>query len=31
MNAPPHVQIEQLLAALLRFPTNAGLVGSAAG
>ncbi len=31
MNAPPHVQIEQLLAALQRFPTNAGLVGSAAG
>ena len=29
MNAPPHVQIEQLLAALKRFPTNAGLVGSA--
>jgi transcription termination factor Rho len=31
MNAPPHVQIEQLLAALQRFPTNAALVGSAAG
>ncbi len=29
MNTPPHVQIEQLLAALQRFPTNAALVGSA--
>jgi transcription termination factor Rho len=29
MNTPPHVQIEQLLAALNRFPTNAALVGSA--
>ncbi len=29
MNVPPHVQIEQLLAALNRFPTNAALVGSA--
>ncbi len=29
MNMPPHVQIEQLLAALQRFPTNAALVGSA--
>ncbi len=28
---PPHVQIEQLLAALQRFPTNAQLVGSASG
>ena len=27
---PPHVQVEQLLAALQRFPTNAGLVGSTA-
>lgn len=26
---PPHQQIEQLLAALQRFPTNAALVGSA--
>lgn len=25
---PPHVQIEQLLAALKRYPTNAALVGS---
>lgn len=25
---PPHVQVEQLLAALQRFPTNAALVGS---
>jgi transcription termination factor Rho len=30
MNMPPHLQIEQLLAALRRFPTNAALVGSAA-
>lgn len=29
MNTPPHVQIEQLLAAMQRFPTNAALVGSA--
>ena len=29
MNTPPHMQIEQLLAALQRFPTNAALVGSA--
>jgi transcription termination factor Rho len=29
MSTPPHVQIEQLLAALNRFPTNAALVGSA--
>jgi len=29
MNMPPHQQIEQLLAALARFPTNAQLVGSA--
>ncbi len=29
MSMPPHVQIEQLLAALERFPTNAALVGSA--
>jgi transcription termination factor Rho len=27
---PPHQQVEQLLAALQRFPTNAALVGSAA-
>jgi transcription termination factor Rho len=29
MNMPPHLQVEQLLAALQRFPTNAALVGSA--
>ena len=29
MSTPPHVQIEQLLSALKRFPTNAALVGSA--
>jgi len=29
MQMPPHVQIEQLLAALRRFPTNGHLVGSA--
>ncbi len=29
MNMPPPQQIEQLLAALQRFPTNAALVGSA--
>ena len=29
MAMPPHVQVEQLLAALDRFPTNAALVGSA--
>ncbi len=29
MTMPPHAQIEQLLAALLRFPTNSQLVGSA--
>lgn len=29
MQMPPHTQIEQLLAALRRFPTNAHLVGSA--
>jgi transcription termination factor Rho len=28
MNMPPHLQVEQLLAALQRFPTNAALVGS---
>lgn len=28
---PPHVQVEQLLAALQRFPTNAALVGGAGG
>ena len=26
---PPHMQVEQLLAAMQRFPTNAALVGSA--
>jgi len=31
LNMPPHMQVEQLLAALQRFPTNAALVGSAAG
>jgi transcription termination factor Rho len=29
MSMPPHSQIEQLLAALQRFPTNSQLVGSA--
>jgi transcription termination factor Rho len=29
MNMPPHLQVEQLLAALDRFPTNSALVGSA--
>jgi transcription termination factor Rho len=29
MAMPPHIQVEQLLAALDRFPTNAALVGSA--
>jgi transcription termination factor Rho len=28
MAMPPHLQVEQLLAALKRFPTNAALVGS---
>jgi transcription termination factor Rho len=28
---PPHLQVEQLLAALKRFPTNAALVGSNQG
>jgi transcription termination factor Rho len=27
MNMPPHMQVEQLLAALQRFPTNTALVG----
>jgi hypothetical protein len=30
-NMPPPQQIEQLLAALQRFPTNAQLVGSSSG
>ncbi len=30
MEMPPHMQVEQLLAALKRFPTNASLVGSTA-
>jgi transcription termination factor Rho len=30
MNMPPHQQVEQLLAAMQRFPTNAALVGSPA-
>ncbi|MBC7771743.1 MAG: transcription termination factor Rho [Pyrinomonadaceae bacterium] len=29
MSMPPHVQVEQLLAAMQRYPTNAALVGSA--
>jgi transcription termination factor Rho len=29
INMPPHLQVEQLLAALKRFSTNAALVGSA--
>jgi transcription termination factor Rho len=28
MNMPPHLQVEQLLAALQRFPTNSALVGA---
>jgi transcription termination factor Rho len=28
MAMPPHLQVEQLLAALKRFPTNSALVGS---
>ncbi|MBS0197849.1 MAG: transcription termination factor Rho [Planctomycetes bacterium] len=28
MQMPPHMQVEQLLAALKRYPTNAALVGS---
>jgi transcription termination factor Rho len=28
MNMPPHLQVEQLLIALQRFPTNAALVGA---
>jgi len=31
LSMPPHVQVEQLLAALGRFPTNAALVGGAGG
>lgn len=31
MATPPHVQVEQLLAAMKRFPTNAEMVGAAAG
>jgi hypothetical protein len=27
ISLPPHVQVEQLLAALQRFPTNEALVG----
>ncbi|MCA9288435.1 MAG: hypothetical protein KDA05_07615, partial [Phycisphaerales bacterium] len=30
LQMPPPQQVEQLLAALQRFPTNAGLVGSTA-
>ncbi len=30
LQMPPHQQVEQLLAALNRFPTNAGLVGASA-
>jgi transcription termination factor Rho len=29
LQMPPHMQVEQLLAALGRFPTNASLVGGA--
>jgi transcription termination factor Rho len=29
MNMPPHLQVEQLLAAIQRFPTNSALVGGA--
>jgi transcription termination factor Rho len=29
LQMPPHLQVEQLLAALTRFPTNASLVGGA--
>lgn len=29
ISMPPHLQVEQLLAAIQRFPTNAALVGSA--
>ncbi|MGD9690031.1 MAG: transcription termination factor Rho [Phycisphaerales bacterium] len=29
MATPPHIQVEQLLAALKRFPTNAEMVGAA--
>ena len=31
MAMPPHVQVEQLLAAMQRFPTNDALVGGAGG
>ncbi len=31
MAMPPHIQIEQLLAAMQRFPTNDALVGSSSG
>ena len=31
MAMPPHIQVEQLLAAMQRFPTNAALVGSTGG
>lgn len=31
LSMPPHLQVEQLLAAIQRFPTNSALVGSAAG
>lgn len=31
LSTPPHIQVEQLLAALKRFPTNAVLVGAANG
>lgn len=30
LQMPPHLQVEQLLAAMKRFPTNAALVGSTA-
>jgi transcription termination factor Rho len=31
MNMPPPVQVEQLLKAMDRFPTNADLVGASSG
>lgn len=31
MAMPPHIQVEQLLAAMQRFPTNAALVGGTGG
>jgi hypothetical protein len=31
MNMPPPQQVEQLLAALKRFPSNAEMLGAASG